>query len=220
MLERAKSDPMKLIVGAGKERVATQSLIITAIAQSLYNSVTGWRELTGALDLAINESNPKLILRLADRYNDRDESGDYYSNQTDISIMITCLDWREERTVSEMAEEQAALNDGSSIFGPYLSFSTLPCKYWQAKPNLPEVELFNIDTDPVLIIGVTQDPATPYLWAKKLTKSFINAKVLTLKGEGHTGHGRGNKCIDRAVNRFFLTGQSPSKSLICTQNGN
>ena len=220
MLERAKSDPMKLIDGAGEERVATQSLIITAIAQSLYNSVTGWRELTGALDLAINESNPKLILRLADRYNDRDESGDYYSNQTDISIMITCLDWREERTVSEMAVEQAALNDGSSIFGPYLSFSTLPCKYWQAKPNLPEVELFNIDTDPVLIIGVTQDPATPYLWAKKLTKSFINAKLLTLKGEGHTGHGRGNKCIDRAVNRFFLTGQSPSKSLICTQNGN
>ena len=220
MLEKAKSEPMRLIGKTDEERTATQSLIITAIAQSLYNSVTGWRELTEALNLAINKNNPKLIFKLSDRYNDRDESGNYYSNQTDISIMITCLDWREERTVADMAEDQEVFRESSSVFGPYLSFSTLPCKYWQAKPNLPEVELFNIQTDPVLIIGVTQDPATPYLWAENLTESFVNAKLLTLKGEGHTGHGRGNKCIDQTVNRFFLTGKSPSKALFCTQSGN
>jgi pimeloyl-ACP methyl ester carboxylesterase len=211
LLDSSASNPMKSELG----RLTTESLIITAIAQSLYNSETGWDELTKALELALEKREPTGILVLADRYNNRDPSGSYYSNQSNISIMITCLDWQENRTVDQMVAEQEIFRSKSSVFGPYLSFAGLPCKYWKAKPKLLKFDLSNIKTKPILVIGVTEDPATPYKWAQILSKSFRNAELLTLKGEGHTGHNRGNKCVDSAVDAYFLTGKIPSKSLIC-----
>jgi len=212
LLERSSSKPLKSESG----RLATESLVITAIAQSLYDSKSGWPALTNALELALEKRDPRAILELADRYNNRDSSGNYYSNQNDISIMITCLDWQENRTVDQMLAEQAIFKNKSSVFGPYLSFAALPCKYWKAKPKLPKLDLSKINTKPILVIGVTQDPATPYKWAQTLSKSFLNADLLTLKGEGHIGHNRGNKCVDSAVDSYFLTGEAPAKSLICT----
>ena len=211
LLDSSASNPMKSELG----RLTTESLVITAIAQSLYNSETGWDELTKALELALEKREPTGILVLADRYNNRDPSGSYYSNQSNISIMITCLDWQENRTVDQMVAEQEIFRSKSSVFGPYLSFAGLPCKYWKAKPKLLNFDLSKINTKPILVIGVTEDPATPYKWAQILSKSFRNAELLTLKGEGHTGHNRGNKCVDSAVDAYFLTGKIPSKSLIC-----
>ncbi len=211
LLERSSSKPLKSESG----RLATESLVITAIAQSLYDSKSGWPALTNALELALEKRDPRAILELADRYNNRDSSGNYYSNQNDISIMITCLDWQENRTVDQMLSEQAIFKSKSSVFGPYLSFAALPCKYWKAKPKLPKLDLSKINTKPILVIGVTQDPATPYKWAQTLSKSFRNSDLLTLKGEGHIGHNRGNKCVDSVVDSYFLTGEVPAKSLIC-----
>jgi pimeloyl-ACP methyl ester carboxylesterase len=211
LLANSSSTPMENEDG----RLATESLVITAIAQSLYDSKSGWPGLTKALELAIEKRDPIGILELADRYYGRDPSGNYYSNQNNISIMITCLDWQENRTVNQMASEQAIFKSKSSVFGPYLSFAGLPCKYWKAKPKLLKFDLSKINTKPILVIGVTEDPATPYKWAQVLSKSFRNAELLTLKGEGHTGHNRGNKCVDSVVDTYFLTGKIPSKSLIC-----
>jgi pimeloyl-ACP methyl ester carboxylesterase len=199
-----------------KGRLATQSLVITAIAQSLYDPKHGWKELTDALELALGKEDPTGILALADSYNNRDSSGNYYSNQTDISVIISCLDWQESRTISEIAADQGKFEKASPIFGPYLGLSSLSCKFWKAKPVLPNIDLNKIDTNPVLIIGVTQDPATPYKWAKALAKIFTKAELVTLKGEGHTGHNRGNACVDTAVDSYFLTGKIGPKGLICT----
>lgn len=216
LLARSLTNPMK----SKKGRVATQSLVITAIAQSLYDPESGWKELTKALDLALEKEDPTGILALADSYNNRDSSGNYYSNQTDVSAMISCLDWREDRTISEIAADREKFKRTAPIFGPFLSLSSLSCKFWRAKPVLPNIDLTKIDTKPVLIIGVTQDPATPFKWAKALAKVFTKAELVTLKGEGHTGHNRGNACVDTAVDSYFLTGKIGSKGLICTQSGN
>ncbi len=67
----------------------------------------------------------------------------------------------------------------------------------------------------MLIIGVTRDPATPYEWAVGLHKIIANSRLITLVGDGHTGHNRGNTCVDSAVNRYLLTGEIPSDNLTC-----
>jgi len=203
-----------------KGRLATQSLVITAIAQSLYDSKHGWEDLTKALNLAIRSENPKMIFELADRYNDRDTAGNYYNNQNDISTVISCLDWQDSRSILEIVADQKKFEKASPIFGPYLSLSSLSCKYWKAKPVLPNINLSKINTAPILIVGVTQDPATPFKWSQILAKIFTNAELVTLKGEGHTGHNRGNACVDTAVDTYFLTGKIGPKGLICAQSGN
>lgn len=213
-----KSEDKPLITKS--HRALSQSLIITALAQSLYNMKTGWPELSDALHGAIVKDNPIGLLQLADEYNNRDSAGNFYSNQGDISIMITCLDWQENRSTAQMASDQEEFKKSSPVFGPYLGFAGLPCKYWRAKPQLPNISLTKINTPPLLVIGVTGDPATPYKWAEELVKSFPKGTLVTLKGEGHTGHNRGNKCVDAAVDSYFLTGKIPPTPLICAQSGN
>ena len=211
LLLNSKTRPMEDKSG----RKATQALAITAIAQSLYDPKDGWRELARVLDKAITNHDPSGIFELADLYNNRDESGSYYSNQNDISLMITCLDWKDQRTVEEMQSDRSAFIEAAPIFGKFLNFAGLACKYWKAKPQLPKTQLTKIVTSPIIIIGVTQDPATPYKWSQKLAKVFTNSKLLTLKGEGHTGHNQGNKCVDSAVDSYYLTGKIRQTGLIC-----
>jgi len=215
LLSQAATNPMKGADG----RLANQSIVITAIAKTLYDSGEGWNNLEKMLNQAITKRNPTLIFKEADDYNNRDSDGNYYSNQTDVSIMISCLDWKESRTVEEMNSDRAEFIKAAPIFGPFLNLAGLPCKYWKVKPQLPAVPLKNIDTAPILVIGVTNDPATPYKWAQDLTNVFTNAKLLTLNGEGHTGHGQGNKCIDSVVDSYFLTGKIGQEPLICAKSG-
>ena len=74
-------------------------------------------------------------------------------------------------------------------------------------------------TNPVLIIGTTRDPATPYEWAIALSKSFPNSFLTTLDADGHTGQGRTNPCIDGAVDSYLINFQGPSKAISCASFG-
>ena len=215
LLSQAASNPLKNQDG----RVATQSTLITAIATTLYDSEGGWKDLKKMLDQAISKRDTKEIFKQADEYNNRASDGTYYSNQTDVSIVITCLDWKEPRTVEEMTSDRKEFVKAAPVFGPYLNFAGLPCKYWKSEPQLPPMPLKQLKTSPILVIGVTNDPATPYKWAQDLTKVFTNAKLLTLNGDGHTGHNQGNECIDSVVDSYFLTGKIASGPLICAKSG-
>jgi len=215
LLSQAATNPMK-----GRDgRFANESTVITAIAKNLYDSNQGWNDLSKMLNQAITKRNSKKIFKAADDYNNRDSNGNYYSNQTDVSIVISCLDWEEPRTIEEMTLDRKEFVKAAPVFGPYLNFAGLPCKFWKAKPQLPGIPLKNIETSPILVVCVTNDPATPYKWAQDLTKVFTNAKLLTLDGDGHTGHNQGNKCIDSVVDSYFLTGKIAQEPLICAKSG-
>jgi hypothetical protein len=215
LLSDAETNPLKGSDG----RFASQAIVITAIAATLYDSGDGWKDLRKMLDLAISNQDPTEMFKQADEYNNRDSAGNFYSNQTDVSIAITCLDWKEPRSIEEMTLDHSEYSKAAPIFGPYLYLASLPCKYWKAGPQLPPMPLKNIDTTPVIVIGVTNDPATPYKWAQDLAKVFTNAKLLTLNGDGHTGHNQGNNCVDSVVDSYFLTGKIDSKPLICAKSG-
>ena len=215
LLSDADTNPMEGSDG----RYAGQSIAITAIATTLYDSGDGWKDLKKMLNQAILKRDPAEMFKQADDYNNRDSAGNYYSNQTDVSIIINCLDWKEPRTIEEITSDRGAFTKAAPIFGPYLYLAGLPCKYWKTEPQLPPMPLKNIDTSPVLVIGVTNDPATPYEWAEDLVKVFTNGKLLTLNGDGHTGHNQGNECVDSVVDSYFLTGKIASKPLICAKSG-
>jgi len=215
LLSDADTNPMEGSDG----RYAGQSIAITAIATTLYDSGDGWKDLKKMLNQAIVKRDPTELFKQADDYNNRDSAGNYYSNQTDVSIIINCLDWKEPRTIEEITSDRGAFTKAAPIFGPYLYLAGLPCKYWKTEPQLPPMPLKNIDTSPVLVIGVTNDPATPYEWAEDLVKVFTNGKLLTLIGDGHTGHNQGNECVDSLVDSYFLTGKIGSEPLICAKSG-
>ena len=210
-IKQAKTSPLKSKSG----RALTRSLVITSLAASLYDNTEGWDSLSKALQAAIKDGNPDLILGIADGYNNRDASGHYYNNENDIGIAINCLDWQRNKSVTQMRAESSKFVKASPTFGPYMGYSGLPCLYWPAPVKQPKLPFNNLKTEKFMIIGVTKDPATPYSWAVGLAKEFPNSILLTLQGEGHTGQNRGNSCIDNKVDDFLLAGNLPNSALTC-----
>ena len=68
---------------------------------------------------------------------------------------------------------------------------------------------------PILVVGTTNDPATPYVWAQNLAQELQNGHLITRKGEGHTGYNKGNSCVDSAVDDFFVSGTVPASDPKC-----
>jgi pimeloyl-ACP methyl ester carboxylesterase len=69
----------------------------------------------------------------------------------------------------------------------------------------------------VLVVGTTYDPATPYRWSKILTADLGNARLLTMRGDGHTAYGGQSACIDAAVDAYLEDGALPPEGTVCRQ---
>jgi len=73
------------------------------------------------------------------------------------------------------------------------------------------------DAPTTLVVGTTYDTATPYRWARDLTRDLGNARLLTLRGDGHTAYGGSSACIDAAVEAYLEEGVLPAEGTVCRQ---
>jgi hypothetical protein len=68
---------------------------------------------------------------------------------------------------------------------------------------------------PIVVIGTTRDPATPYRWAVALAHQLDSGVLVSRDGDGHTGYHQGNGCVDDAVNSYLVSGVVPKNGLSC-----
>jgi pimeloyl-ACP methyl ester carboxylesterase len=68
-----------------------------------------------------------------------------------------------------------------------------------------------------LVVATTYDPATPYRGARNLARELGRARVLTMRGDGHTAYGE-SACIDSRINRYVDTRVLPRKGRQCAQD--
>ena len=197
-------------------REVTEGLVLLGIASALYDSGSGWPVLRDAFKEATLGSGTS-FLTLADQYAGRQENGKYLSNENDALQVISCLDQNELETVSTFKKGVAEFTDRAPIFGPYLAYAGLACRYFPNLSSVEQIEVKSLKTKPILIVGTTRDPATPYKWAQSLAKIFEGSILITLDGDGHAGHGRGSTCVDSAVDRYLLTGATPKSELFCAK---
>lgn len=61
-------------------------------------------------------------------------------------------------------------------------------------------------------------PATPYTESVGLTEALGRARLLTMRGDGHTAYGGNSPCIDRWIDRYVLTTKLPPAGTGCSQN--
>jgi pimeloyl-ACP methyl ester carboxylesterase len=197
--------------GQGR-RVLTQSLGVLGIAGALYDPGS-WTFLRRALAQALNGNGESLLL-LADLYADRDPDGHYEGNTNDTIYAVNCLD----RPTPDLAAVQAAAVEAatvSPIFGPYIEWSNLPCSTWPVPPEGTPAPVTAAGARPILVVGTTNDPATPYESAKGLARELDSGRLLTYVGNGHTAYRLGSNCIDGAVDAYFLHGSLPRVGTRC-----
>ena len=206
----------------GKTRQITEGLVVTGTAAALYDDESGWPRLRTAIAQALLEDGTGFAL-LADGYSGRNIDGTYKDNQNDANIIINCLDWQQNRSNEEIRLASTEFSKAAPVFGPYVAFSGITCNLLNKSINRTVITSeqnpgpIKSTATPVLIIGTTQDPATPYAWSKALATYIKGSRLITLRGEGHTGYGRGSACTDDAVDAYLTTGAVPKNNLICTE---
>lgn len=155
------------------------------------------------------------FMRLADLYNDRSPDGTYSSNIMEANISINCLDSRSPWVESEVAAQNQRVVAASKVFGRYWQNGALLCSMWPYPQVKMPTNLSATGSLPILVIGTTNDPATPYAQAQALAKLLKSGVLITYNGEGHTAYTRSNSCVDTAVDRFFLYGRVPKSDPQC-----
>jgi hypothetical protein len=184
-------------------RTLSETMMVLGTASAMYDSTTGWPKLRKAIVQAQRGYGDQ-FLELADEYTGRQSDGSYPNNEFDSGAVIDCLDVDEPRTIVEIKRDAGAFAEQAPLFGPYLAYGGLTCKYFGQSR---EVTISPTKTiNPIVIIGTTGDPATPYEWAQGLNKLLMNSVLISLTGEGHTGQGQGNACVDDQIDDFYLRG--------------
>src|SRR5262249_28798697 len=95
-------------------------------------------------------------------------------------------------------------------FGAATVYGGLVCTYWKVAPVDHERAIRAAGAPPILVIGTTDDPATPYKWAQALASDLEKGVVVTRGGGGHTSSGSSNACVTAAVNAYLINTTIPS----------
>ncbi|MER6149800.1 alpha/beta hydrolase [Streptomyces hirsutus] len=213
LLDRIDAEPLPT---SSKGRELTQSLALTGIVLPLY-SKDGWPVLTSALEAA-EEGDGSELLALADGYNERDASGKY-GTTTHSQRAISCLDDKQRMTAAQTEELLPEFERISPVFGPFLGWDTAGwCHDWPVPGQHDSPEVSAPGAAPVLVIGNTGDPATPYEGARRMADELGEGVgiVLTWEGEGHGAYGSGSDCVDSTVNAYLLDGTVPKDGKVCS----
>lgn len=186
-------------------RTLTQGYAFYGIAEPLYSKST-WISLTNAFDAAF-QGDGSVLARLADSY--------FEQVNGEAFVAISCLDVRDHPTIADVEEAEDDFVKVSPVFGRGLAWGALFCTDWPIKAEHPQVPITSGTKAPIVVVGTTGDPATPFESAKTLTKKLGTGVLLTRVGDGHTAYGSGNSCIDDAVDRYLVTGKPPAEGTVC-----
>ncbi|WP_406863006.1 alpha/beta hydrolase [Streptomyces sp. HUAS MG47] len=196
------------------DRRLTDGLAVTGIVMPLY-SEESWPMLTSALQKAENGDGSEL-LRLADFYNDREPDG-HYGTQSHAQRAISCADSAERPTAAQARALLPEFRGLSPVFGEFLAWDTAGwCANWPVKGERTTPEASAPGAAPVLVVGTTNDPATPYEGAERMAKE-LGAGVgvlVTNEGDGHGAYGT-SSCVTRTVDAYLLDGKVPAYGKKC-----
>ena len=200
---------------AGQGRVLGEGLLSYGTATGLYSREQGWPAVEAGLRQAV-AGNGAGLLALADAYSGRQADGTY-DHQIEATQAINCVD-RPPYDGGAAAYDQAraALAVTAPNFGPLNVTISQPCLSWPAPVTGTVGPIRAAGAPPILLVGGTGDPATPYSWAQSLARQMESATLLTYEGDGHTVYGDAtSSCIDAVVDAYLLTLTVPAEGTRC-----
>ena len=221
--------------GAGKSRAAFDTLMNNLDDKPIeledgrkLNSVLAWTGVVMTLynrdywDYAVqglasaSEGDGYLMSLLADAYLDRAEDGTYNSNIMEAFPAISCIDSPTTPSIARYKAIYEKFVSKAPDFAAGQASGGLLCGVWPYKSADPLPTLVNgAGAAPILVVGTTGDPATPYAWSQRMADLLESGHLLTFVGEGHTGVGGKSACIDDAAITFLVSGTLPPEGTRC-----
>jgi pimeloyl-ACP methyl ester carboxylesterase len=196
-------------------RQLTQTAATSGIAQALY-SQDFWEYLTEGLEQAY-DGDGRILLSLSDSMNGRSENGEY-SNITPANVAINCADDKPRYDSAYVERKLPEFRAASDLFGDYLAWSMLSCTDWAVPGAADHPDVSAPGSAPILVVGNTGDPATPYEGARAMVNALGKGVgiELTYRGQGHGAYDSKNKCVQGAVDGYLLDGKVPPAGTVCS----
>ncbi|MEU6319801.1 alpha/beta hydrolase [Streptomyces sp. NPDC047009] len=210
-----KLDASPIPAGDADGRKLGEALATSGVIAAMYDQAT-WPQLREALTSAMKSNDGAGLLVLSDTYYERDANG-RYSNLMFANAAVNCLDLPSAFSSPEDVEKALPeFQKASPVFGKGLAWSALNCAYWPVRATGQAHRIQAKGAPPIVVVGTTRDPATPYRWAQSLAAQLASGRLLTFDGDGHTAYGRGSKCVEGAVDTYLLQGMPPAKGKRCS----
>jgi pimeloyl-ACP methyl ester carboxylesterase len=195
-------------------RPLTEALATLGMISAMYSEASGWPSLRLGLSQAF-QGDGTVLLALADAYSERNADGTYASNVNSAFPTISCTDRPESSSIAEIRQNLAEYQQVSPIFGRTFAWAGLSCRNWPVKKGDFPTTVTAKGSDPIVVIGTTRDPATPFDWSVSLADSLQKGVLISREGDGHTGYNANNECVDRAVDNYLVGGEIPEDPTTC-----
>ncbi|QKW09010.1 alpha/beta fold hydrolase [Streptomyces sp. NA04227] len=195
-------------------RRLTQTAALNGIAQSLY-SKDFWDYLIQGLQEAYDGRGQTLML-LSDAMNGRNPNGSY-SNIQAANMAINCSDEKARYSVADVRHRLPAFRRAAPLFGEYLAWGMLGCTDWPVPGAADHPEVSAPGAPPILVVGNTGDPATPYEGTHRMARALGKGVgvELTYRGQGHGSYDSGDACVRATVDEYLLAGRVPRSGKVC-----
>jgi len=116
------------------------------------------------------------------------------------------------------AEGKRTLGPGDAYFGVaqalYDLFGGITCSLWPVAATGRPHAIHAPGSPPIVVVGSTGDPATPYAEAQALASELQHGVLITRVGDGHTGY-RASACVRTNVDLYLTTLAVPRPGLTC-----
>lgn len=190
---------------------------IRNVALSLLYSKSAWADLAAALALA-ERGDGSAVRAILDAGSGQLPDGSY-DPSLDRYFTIGATEQRYPDDLQAYLDRGAASWAQFRHFWSNSGYAEISYAGWPARDEDAYAGPFTVGAQAPtpLVVATTYDPATPYPGAQALVADLGNARLLTMRGDGHTAYGGQSACIDAAVEAYLVDLVLPEEGATCDQ---
>jgi len=209
LMARLREHPLPVVTPQGTVQL-TYARVVAAVGGNLYFQAA-FPSLALALQ-QLDQGDGTLMARLGQLLTPPTS----YDNSHEAAAAVVCADSDNPASPRDWPPAAHAADRQAPYFGSPFAYTSFACADWKVRDRDRYAGPFNRPTaNPILVVGTTFDPATPYAGAVALTHDLANARLLTLNGWGHTALGQPSTCAHEAEVRYLVDLTLPAPGLVC-----
>ena len=199
-------------LGEGTDRFGPTQLDL-GVGALLYGGEDQYATLANGLR-DLERGTATTLHAVSDQYVGRDGRGRYNAEWAAF-IAISCADGP-NLTIGEMEALQRRAAVEAPDFGAGNVGLGYPCSYWPYPPDRTGPISFSAPTaPPIVVVGTTGDPATPFGWAASLATQLGTGRLVAVTGSSHTASLNRDPCLEGILTRYYVDLDAPANGTRC-----